>query len=55
MEKKMKIKRSIVKYYKDNLLLINFLCKNCSMLVCIGEDIYVIENMYYVNMILEFK
>lgn len=51
----MKIKRNIVKYYKNNLLLIIFFCKNCSVLVCFGEDIYVIEKMYYVNMILEFK
>uniref|UniRef100_A0A9L0RAT0 Interferon-induced helicase C domain-containing protein 1 n=1 Tax=Equus caballus TaxID=9796 RepID=A0A9L0RAT0_HORSE len=55
MEKKMKTKRSIAKHYKDNPSLINFLCKNCSMLACTGEDIYVIENMHHVNMTPEFK
>ncbi|XP_008580884.1 PREDICTED: interferon-induced helicase C domain-containing protein 1 [Galeopterus variegatus] len=55
MEKKMKIKRSIAKYYKDNPSLITFLCKNCSVLACSGEDIHVIEKMHHVNMTPAFK
>ncbi|XP_027446844.2 interferon-induced helicase C domain-containing protein 1 isoform X4 [Zalophus californianus] len=55
MEKKMKIKRSMAKYYKENPSLINFLCKNCSVLACSGEDIHVIEKMHHVNMTPVFK
>ncbi|KAF5910775.1 hypothetical protein HPG69_004864 [Diceros bicornis minor] len=55
MENKMKNRRSIAKHYKDNPSLISFLCKNCSMLACTGEDIHVIENMHHVNMTQEFK
>ncbi|XP_034510539.1 interferon-induced helicase C domain-containing protein 1 isoform X2 [Ailuropoda melanoleuca] len=55
MEKKMKIKRSIAKHYKENPSLINFLCKNCSVLACSGEDIHVIEKMHHVNMTPIFK
>ncbi|XP_040331136.1 interferon-induced helicase C domain-containing protein 1 isoform X3 [Herpailurus yagouaroundi] len=55
MEKKMKIKRSIAKYYKENPSLINFLCKNCSVVACSGEDIHVIEKMHHVNMTPIFK
>lgn len=55
MEKKMKIKRSIAKHYKENPSLINFLCKNCSVLACSGEDIHVIEKMHHVNMTPVFK
>ncbi|XP_044889807.1 interferon-induced helicase C domain-containing protein 1 isoform X3 [Felis catus] len=55
MEKKMKIKRSITKYYKENPSLINFLCKNCGVVACSGEDIHVIEKMHHVNMTPIFK
>ncbi|XP_019313324.2 interferon-induced helicase C domain-containing protein 1 isoform X2 [Panthera pardus] len=55
MEKKMKIKRSIAKYYKENPSLINFLCKNCGVVACSGEDIHVIEKMHHVNMTPVFK
>ncbi|KAF3824427.1 hypothetical protein GH733_008712 [Mirounga leonina] len=55
MEKKMKIKRSIAKYCKENPSSINFLCKNCSVLACSGEDIHVIEKMHHVNMTPVFK
>lgn len=55
MEKKMKIKRSIAKQCKDNPSLISFLCKNCSVLACSGEDIHIIEKMHHVNMTPEFK
>ncbi|XP_041487541.1 interferon-induced helicase C domain-containing protein 1 [Microtus oregoni] len=55
LEKKMKIKRSIAKHYNNNPSLITLLCKNCSMLVCSGEDIHVIEKMHHVNMTPEFK
>ncbi|XP_004428316.1 PREDICTED: interferon-induced helicase C domain-containing protein 1 [Ceratotherium simum simum] len=55
MENKMKNRRSIAKHYKDNPSLISFLCKNCSMQACTGEDIHVIENMHHVNMTQEFK
>ncbi|XP_045154002.1 interferon-induced helicase C domain-containing protein 1 [Echinops telfairi] len=55
MEKKMKVKRSIVKQYTDNPSLINFFCKNCRVLACSGEDIHVIEKMHHVNMTQEFK
>ncbi|XP_025326833.1 interferon-induced helicase C domain-containing protein 1 [Canis lupus baileyi] len=55
MEKKMKIKRSAAKCYKENPSLINFLCKNCSVLACSGEDIHVIEKMHHVNMTPVFK
>ncbi|XP_050608257.1 interferon-induced helicase C domain-containing protein 1 [Macaca thibetana thibetana] len=55
MEKKMKTKRSIAKHYKNNPSLITFLCKNCSVLACSGEDIHVIEKMHHVNMTSEFK
>ncbi|XP_007183242.1 interferon-induced helicase C domain-containing protein 1 isoform X2 [Balaenoptera acutorostrata] len=55
LEKKMKIKRSIAKQFKDNPSLISFLCKNCSVLACSGEDIHVIEKMHHVNMTPEFK
>lgn len=55
MEKKMKTKRSIAKQFKDKPSLINFLCKNCSVPACSGEDIYVIEKMHHVNMTPEFK
>ncbi|XP_007940037.1 interferon-induced helicase C domain-containing protein 1 [Orycteropus afer afer] len=55
MEKKMKIKRSTAKHFKDNPSLITFLCKNCSVLACSGEDIHVIEKMHHVNMTPKFK
>ncbi|XP_028625044.1 interferon-induced helicase C domain-containing protein 1 [Grammomys surdaster] len=55
LEKKMKIKRSIAKQYINNPSLITLLCKNCSMLVCSGENIHVIEKMHHVNMTPEFK
>ncbi|XP_004464459.1 interferon-induced helicase C domain-containing protein 1 isoform X2 [Dasypus novemcinctus] len=55
MEKKMKIKRSIAKHYKADPSLITFLCKNCSVLACSGEDIHVIEKMHHVNMTPGFK
>lgn len=55
LEKKMKIKRSIAKHFKDNPSSITFLCKNCSMLACSGKDIHVIEKMHHVNMTSEFK
>lgn len=55
MEKKMKIKRSIAKQYNNDPSLIALLCKNCSMLVCSGENIHVIEKMHHVNMTPEFK
>ncbi|XP_045335978.1 interferon-induced helicase C domain-containing protein 1 isoform X2 [Leopardus geoffroyi] len=55
MEKKMKIKRSIAKYYKENPSLISFLCKNCGVVACSGEDIHVIEKMHHVNMTPIFK
>ncbi|KAM9085010.1 interferon-induced helicase C domain-containing protein 1 [Megaptera novaeangliae] len=55
LEKKMKIKRSIAKQFKDNPSLISFLCKNCSVRACSGEDIHVIEKMHHVNMTPEFK
>uniref|UniRef100_A0A8C6R0S0 Interferon-induced helicase C domain-containing protein 1 n=1 Tax=Nannospalax galili TaxID=1026970 RepID=A0A8C6R0S0_NANGA len=55
LEKKMKIKRSIAKHCKDNPASITFLCKNCSMLACSGNDIHVIEKMHHVNMTSEFK
>ncbi|XP_037705461.1 interferon-induced helicase C domain-containing protein 1 isoform X2 [Choloepus didactylus] len=55
MEKKMKIKRSIAKHYRSNPSLITFLCKNCSVLACSGEDIHVIEKMHHVNMTPRFK
>uniref|UniRef100_A0A8C0D7U8 Interferon-induced helicase C domain-containing protein 1 n=1 Tax=Balaenoptera musculus TaxID=9771 RepID=A0A8C0D7U8_BALMU len=55
LEKKMKIKRSIAKQFKDNPSLISFLCKNCSVPACSGEDIHVIEKMHHVNMTPEFK
>ncbi|MEJ1278184.1 interferon induced with helicase C domain 1 [Cricetulus griseus] len=55
LEKKMKVKRSIAKHYINNPSLITLLCKNCSMLVCSGENIHVIEKMHHVNMTQEFK
>lgn len=55
LEKKMKIKRSIAKHCKDKPSVITFLCKNCSVLACSGEDIHVIERMHHVNMTQEFK
>uniref|UniRef100_A0A8C6HMI2 RNA helicase n=1 Tax=Mus spicilegus TaxID=10103 RepID=A0A8C6HMI2_MUSSI len=55
LEKKMKVKRSIAKQYNNNPSLITLLCKNCSMLVCSGENIHVIEKMHHVNMTPEFK
>ncbi|XP_065736870.1 interferon-induced helicase C domain-containing protein 1 isoform X2 [Phocoena phocoena] len=55
LEKKMKVKRSIAKQFKDNPSFISFLCKNCSVLACSGEDIHVIEKMHHVNMTPEFK
>ncbi|KAM9663903.1 interferon-induced helicase C domain-containing protein 1 isoform 1-T1 [Trichechus inunguis] len=55
MEKEMKIKRSNAKHYKENPSLITFLCKNCSVLACSGEDIHVIEKMHHVNTTPEFK
>ncbi|XP_003795191.1 interferon-induced helicase C domain-containing protein 1 [Otolemur garnettii] len=55
MEKKMKIKRSIAKHYKKSPSLITFLCKNCSVEACSGDDIHIIEKMHHVNMTPEFK
>lgn len=55
MEKKMKIKRSMAKHYKENPSLISFLCKNCSVVACSGDYIHVIEKMHHVNMTQEFK
>ncbi|XP_006879421.1 PREDICTED: interferon-induced helicase C domain-containing protein 1 [Elephantulus edwardii] len=55
MEKKMKSKRMTAKHYKDNPSLITFLCKNCNVLACTGDDIHVIEKMHHVNMTPEFK
>ncbi|XP_008136853.2 interferon-induced helicase C domain-containing protein 1 [Eptesicus fuscus] len=55
MEKKMKVKRSIAKHYKENPSLISLLCKNCSVVACTGDYIHVIEKMHHVNMTPEFK
>ncbi|KAL0626058.1 Interferon-induced helicase C domain-containing protein 1 [Plecturocebus cupreus] len=55
MEKKMKIKRSIAKRYKENPSLITLLCRNCSVLACSGKDIHVIEKMHHVNVTPAFK
>lgn len=55
LEKRMKVKRSIAKQYNNNPSLITLLCKNCSVLVCSGENIHVIEKMHHVNMTPEFK
>ncbi|XP_066201744.1 interferon-induced helicase C domain-containing protein 1 [Saccopteryx leptura] len=55
LEKKMKIKKSIAKHCKENPSLIHFLCKNCSVLACYGDNINVIEKMHHVNMTPEFK
>ncbi|XP_051022089.1 interferon-induced helicase C domain-containing protein 1 [Acomys russatus] len=55
LEKKMKVKRSIAKQYNNNPSLVTLLCKNCSILVCSGENIHVIEKMHHVNMTPEFK
>ncbi|XP_019378384.1 PREDICTED: interferon-induced helicase C domain-containing protein 1 [Gavialis gangeticus] len=55
MEIKMKAKREQRKIYKENPSLITFLCKNCSKLVCSGEDIQVIESMHHVNVKKEFQ
>ncbi|XP_069328116.1 interferon-induced helicase C domain-containing protein 1 [Eulemur rufifrons] len=55
MEQKMKTKRSIAKHYQENPSLITFLCKNCSVPACSGEDIHIIEKMHHVNMTPEFK
>lgn len=55
MENKMKIKRTTAKHYKKNPSLINFVCKNCSVLACSGDHIHVIEKMHHVNMTPEFK
>lgn len=55
LEKKMKVKRSIARQYNSDPSLITLLCKNCSTLVCSGENIHVIEKMHHVNMTPEFK
>ncbi|XP_063115237.1 interferon-induced helicase C domain-containing protein 1 isoform X1 [Cavia porcellus] len=55
MENKMKTKRNNVKHFKNNPSSITFLCKNCQILACSGEDIHVIERMHHVNMTKEFK
>ncbi|KAH0621426.1 hypothetical protein JD844_022728 [Phrynosoma platyrhinos] len=54
MEVKMKAKKEQTKAYKENPSLIKFLCKNCTKLICSGEDIQVIENMHHVNVRKEF-
>ncbi|XP_004835912.1 interferon-induced helicase C domain-containing protein 1 isoform X2 [Heterocephalus glaber] len=55
MEQKMKIKRNIAKHFKGNPSSITFLCKNCHVVACSGEDIHVIERMHHVNMTKELK
>ncbi|XP_003226281.2 interferon-induced helicase C domain-containing protein 1 isoform X1 [Anolis carolinensis] len=55
MEVKMKAKKEQSKAYKKDPSLIKFLCKNCTKLICSGEDIEVIENMHHVNVKKEFK
>ncbi|XP_042326442.1 prolyl endopeptidase FAP isoform X4 [Sceloporus undulatus] len=55
MEVKMKAKKEQTKAYKENPSLIKFLCKNCTKLICSGEDIQVIEKMHHVNVRKEFE
>ncbi|XP_060633905.2 interferon-induced helicase C domain-containing protein 1 isoform X1 [Anolis sagrei] len=55
IEVKMKAKKEQTKAFKKNPSLIKFLCKNCTKLICSGEDIEVIENMHHVNVQREFK
>ncbi|NWV17431.1 IFIH1 protein, partial [Origma solitaria] len=55
MEKQMKAKRDQCKTYKKNPSLIKFLCKNCSKLICSGEDIQVIEDMHHVSVKKDFQ
>ncbi|NXC10461.1 IFIH1 protein, partial [Orthonyx spaldingii] len=55
VEKQMKAKRDQRKTYKKNPSLIKFLCKNCSKLICSGEDIQVIEDMHHVSVKKDFQ
>ncbi|NXB94842.1 IFIH1 protein, partial [Vidua chalybeata] len=55
VEKQMKVMRDQRKTYKKNPSLIKFLCKNCSKLICSGEDIQVIENMHHVSVKKDFQ
>ncbi|NXU15475.1 IFIH1 protein, partial [Pardalotus punctatus] len=55
VEKQMKAKRDQCKTYKKNPSLIKFLCKNCSKLICSGEDIQVIEDMHHVSVKKDFQ
>ncbi|NWT63779.1 IFIH1 protein, partial [Prunella himalayana] len=55
MEKQMKVMRDQRKTYKKNPSLIKFLCKNCSKLICSGEDIQVIEDMHHVSVKKDFQ
>ncbi|NWV33177.1 IFIH1 protein, partial [Grantiella picta] len=55
VEKKMKANRDQRKTYKKNPSLIKFLCKNCSKLICSGEDIQVIEGMHHVSVKKDFQ
>ncbi|NWZ42245.1 IFIH1 protein, partial [Brachypodius atriceps] len=55
VEKQMKAKRDQLKACKKNPSLIKFLCKNCSKLICSGEDIQVIEDMHHVSVKKDFQ
>ncbi|XP_053838847.1 interferon-induced helicase C domain-containing protein 1 [Vidua macroura] len=55
VEKQMKVMRDQRKTYKKNPSLIKFLCKNCSKLICSGEDIQVIEDMHHVSVKKDFQ
>ncbi|XP_066543336.1 interferon-induced helicase C domain-containing protein 1 [Amia ocellicauda] len=55
MEKKIRTKKKLQKVLQENPSKVRFSCRNCSLLVCSGEHIEVIEGMHHVNVTKDFK
>ncbi|XP_039613432.1 interferon-induced helicase C domain-containing protein 1 isoform X2 [Polypterus senegalus] len=54
-EKTLRKKKKMMKVVRDNPSQVTFLCRNCSVFVCTGDSIQVIERMHHVNVREEFK
>ncbi|XP_028662231.2 interferon-induced helicase C domain-containing protein 1 isoform X2 [Erpetoichthys calabaricus] len=54
-EKTLRKKKKMTKVVRDNPSQVTFLCRNCSVFVCTGDSIQIIERMHHVNVREEFK
>nr|XP_006636679.1 PREDICTED: interferon-induced helicase C domain-containing protein 1 [Lepisosteus oculatus] len=55
MEKRVRTKKKKQRVLQEDPSKVKFSCRNCSQLICSGENIEVIENSHHVNVTKEFK